>query len=308
MDNFDLKKYLQHNPLLEQKSEEALNDDIELDKFIKVINEDCGCGSEKETINEVLEEETINEILDEKNWKCRRCGSEITYTIFGKRYCEPSGLKNKEFNLDCPNSYTGTRNWGSEFISLNESINENNPEYVIDADEFLRLINVYKNQYDPVISEGKAKNLCVLTIGAITNIIATFPKFFADLGPEGIRIFVYSLFDGKKDSMIPFFDYVQRNEPTDDKIWNLRTHPLIRVVKGTASASMGLLSAMIAVALKLIEKTAKIGCLSVLGLDAAGSMAKLAIRVIESGGAGVDHSDKDGRGYIKFMKKMRKGK
>jgi len=298
MDNFDLKKYLENNPLLEQKSEESLNDDIELDKFIKVINEDCGCESE---------EETINEGLDVRNWQCRRCGSSISYTIRGKRYCEPLGLDGKKFSLSCRNSFTGTPvgNQESEFISLNESINENNPEYVIDTDEALRLINVYKNQYDPVIDEvkGKSMRLCALTIAAITNIAATFPKFFADLGPEGIRLFVYSLFQGKKDSMINFFDYVQRNEPTDDKIWNLRTHPLIRVVKG----GMGLLSAMIAVALKLIEKTAQLGCLSLLGVDAAGSMAELAIRMIEEK-SGKDHSGKSGIGYIKFMKKLRKGK
>jgi len=275
MDNFNLKKYLANNPLLEQK----------------VINE-----------------------LDVRNWQCRRCGSSISYTILGKRYCEPLGLDGKKFSLSCKNSFVGTpvENEESEFISLNESINENNPEYVIDTDEVDRLVQMYKSQYDPdsIIGEikGKSKRLCVLTVGAITNIIATFPKFFSDLGPEGIRLFVYSLFKG---DMGNFYEYVQRNEPTDEKIFNPKLHPLIKSVKGTASAAMGLLSAMIAVALKLIEKTAQIGCLSLLGLDAVGSMALLAIRTIESGDigeAGINHSSKSGKEYMKFMKKLRKGK
>lgn len=69
-----------------------------------------------------VDAEAVDEVFNVRNWQCRRCGSPFTYTLLGKRYCEPDD----DFTLDCPNSYTGTptSRQETEFISLNESVHE----------------------------------------------------------------------------------------------------------------------------------------------------------------------------------------
>lgn len=99
---------------LEKQIDETLNNAVLLSKLHSKLNKQLN------TVD--ADAKVVDEIFNVRNWQCRRCGSPFTYTLLGKRYCEPDD----DFNLDCPNSYTGTprSRQEDEYISLNESIHE----------------------------------------------------------------------------------------------------------------------------------------------------------------------------------------
>ena len=297
MNNFNLKKYLGNNPLLEGETldeinvlniikknikkkfgVDASNDQIRFGDGTPISEESITQLNEflNEKKSEEVDEETINELKNLGHLQCIRCGKKgkkkKAYFVRGKYvYC------NSEPEEECPNALgVHIKKIHKEFIFLNESVNED-------------------SQCSLNEGPGITANLCNLAVFSITSILKSFPVIFSQLGDDGTKKFIQQIFDGNSPQL-----YIDALEVEIDKEDG---SPIFKIVKFPTDAAFAVFNSMVALAIRIFQVASSAVCSVVLSAPDG-----LIAWVIKAAKAGI--GEKVGEGgeteYEEIMREMAK--